>query len=208
MNNSPKQPPADRNRSRLIIIVLILIFSAPLLSSWFILNYTDMVRRSGANHGDLYDPLITMPKVELQDPFADNNGSSSLNGKWSLLYISNGACGEDCQYMIYSMRQVRMALSRYARHLQRVWMTDIDDLARIKSILSEYQGTLVLLKQADAWPLPLDAFAMSPITEPLQHDCLYVIDPHGQLVLRYRPGADPDGIISDLKRLLKSSEIN
>ena len=208
MNNSSQPSPVNRNRSRLIIIVLILIFSAPLLSSWFILNYTDMVRQGGANHGDLYDPLVTLPKVELRNPYADNNGSSGLRGKWNLLYINSGACGEDCKYMIYSMRQIRLAVSRYARHLQRVWMTDINDPDRIKSILSDFQGTLVLPKRSDSWPLPIDAFAMPPISEPLEHDCLYVIDPHGQLVLRYRPGADPDGVISDLKRLLKTSEIN
>ena len=49
---------------------------------------------------------------------------------------------------------------------------------------------------------------MPPVTNVLQSDALYVVDPHGSLVLRYREGSDPEGIISDLKRLLKSSEIS
>ncbi len=208
MNKSPQQAPAHKAHSRVIIIVLVLIFSAPLLSSWFILNYTDIVKEGGASHGDLYDPLVALPDVALEDPLVSDEDQASLHGKWSLLYISAGHCGESCEHKLYSMRQIRLAVSRYARHLQRIWMTDITDSATQKAILADYQGTLILPMDADNPPLPLKEFAMPPVSRPLQANCLYVVDPRGNLVLRYRPGADPEGIISDLKRLLKSSEIN
>jgi len=38
-------------------------------------------------------------------------------------------------------------------------------------------------------------------------DHIYVIDPLGNLVLRYARDADPAGIIKDLARLLKISRI-
>lgn len=209
MNNSPQQAPAHKGQPRVIIIVLVLIFSAPLLSSWFILNYTDIVKEGGASHGDLYDPLVALPDVALEDPFAsDDENQASLHGKWSLLYISAGNCGETCEHKLYSMRQIRLAVSRYARHLQRIWMTDIMDSATQKAILADYKGTLILPMNADKPPLPLKEFAIPPVSRPLQADGLYIVDPRGNLVLRYRSGADPEGIISDLKRLLKSSEIN
>lgn len=205
MNN---QHTAERKgHPRLVIIVLILIFSAPFLSSWFILNYTDFVRKGGASHGDLYDPLVSLPDVPLDDPYTDKNADASLHGKWSLLYVSAGRCGETCVHNLYSMRQIRLAVSRYARNLQRVWMTDLDDQSVLTDVLSDYKGTLILPMDTGKPPLPLEKFAMPPIAEPLQADCLYVIDPRGNLVLRYRAGADPEGVISDLTRLLKSSEI-
>ncbi|MDZ7734997.1 MAG: hypothetical protein U5P41_01780 [Gammaproteobacteria bacterium] len=206
MNNPPRQE--AKANPRLVIIVLILIFSAPLLSSWFILNYTDLINTGGASHGDLYDPLVALPDVSLRDPFAAGDRDAGLHGKWSLLYISAGGCNESCTENLYRMRQIRLALSRYARNLQRVWMTDIEDPEAIRQILGEYQGTLILPMETDDPPLPLSEFATAPVSEPLQADCLYAIDPHGNLVLRYRPGTDPEGIISDLKRLLKSTEIS
>lgn len=206
MSNPPRQ--AGKGNPRLVIIVLILIFSAPLLSSWFILNYTDMINPGGASHGDLYDPLVALPDVVLRDPFAAGDGDAGLHGKWSLLYISAGDCDKACIENLYRMRQIRLAVSRYARNLQRIWMTDIEDMDAIKRILGEYQGTLILPMETDDPPLPLNEFAMPPVSEPLQTDCLYAIDPYGNLVLRYRPGTDPEGIISDLTRLLKSSEIS
>jgi hypothetical protein len=38
-------------------------------------------------------------------------------------------------------------------------------------------------------------------------DRIYLIDPLGNLVLRYAPGADPSGIRRDLARLLRLSQI-
>ncbi len=208
MNNADNQSESKAGHPRLIIIVLILIFSAPLLSSWFIFNYTSLVDNQRARHGDMYEPLVRLPDVPLQNPYAEQQSDASLHGKWNLLYMNSGECNEDCQYNIYSMRQIRLALSRYARNLQRVWMTDIQDAAALRRVLEEYQGTLVLDSTAAAGKIQPADFAMPPITKPLENDALYVIDPNGYLVLRYRAGADPEGIISEMKRLLKTSTIN
>lgn len=208
MNNADNQSESKAGHPRLIIIVLILIFSAPLLSSWFIFNYTSLVDNQRARHGDMYEPLVKLPDVPLRNPYAEQQSDASLHGKWNLLYMNSGECDEDCQYNIYSMRQIRLALSRYARNLQRVWMTDLQDTAALRRELEEYQGTLVLDSTAAAGKIQPADFAMPPITAPLENDALYVIDPNGYLVLRYRAGADPEGIISEMKRLLKTSTIN
>ncbi len=203
-NSAPRKP----GHSRLVIIVLILLFSAPLLSAWIILNYTSLAQNKGASHGDLYEPIRPLPDVSLRDPLAAAEGESSLHGAWSLLYINSGTCDEACEYRLYTMRQIRLAVSRYARNLQRVWMTDIEDEAVIRNILSDNEGTLILpMDEAEARLGPAD-FAMPPVEQPFEADCLYIIDPHGNLVLRYREGVEPEGIISDLKRLLKSSRID
>jgi len=207
MNNPEElQTGAGKGRPRLVIIVIVLIFSAPLLSSWFILNYTDYISTGGASHGDLYDPLVSLPDVSLFDPLAEDS-DASLHGKWSLLYISSGPCDQECDYRLYSMRQIRLAVSRYARHLQRVWMTGLGT-EQVRKALQEYEGTLFLPMDVNDPPLPLEQFAVPPIDEVLQADCLYVVDPAGNLVLRYRPGVEPEGIISDLKRLLKTTRLD
>lgn len=192
-----------KGRPGRVLIVLVLLFSAPMLSSWILFNYTDLISGGGLQHGDLYDPLVKLPNVPLVDPLTGELGS--LYGQWSLLYMNRGPCKEECQYMIYSMRQIRLALARYANNLQRVWMTDIQDPEQLKAALVDYGGTQVLNSQTQADRIsPMD-FALPPIEQPLTDDSLYVIDPRGYLVMRYREGAKPGGIISDVKRLLKTS---
>lgn len=208
MNSTNQQASTGRGHPRLVIIVLVLIFSAPLLSAWFILNYGGLVNFGGASHGDLYEPMVNLPNVPLEDPFAADEKSENLHGKWSLLYMQAGDCDQTCKENIYEMRQIRLALSRYARNLQRIWMTDIQDNGRIRELLTEYEGTLILPLSKAAGQLSPADFAAPPVSKPLESDALYVIDPEGRLVLRYRSGADPEGIISDLERLLKGSRIS
>lgn len=207
-NSTPqRQASAGQGQPRLVIIVLILLFCAPLLSAWLILNYTNLGNDAEASHGDLYQPARSLPDVALNDPLAEDTARKNLHGDWSMLYISTGACDETCQYHLYSMRQIRLAVSRYARNLQRVWMTDLESEAAIRNVVSDYEGTLVLPMNNISGQIGPGDFAMPPVARPFQADCLYVIDPRGNLVLRYRTGVDPEGIISDLKRLLKSSRI-
>lgn len=208
-NNSVSrgEAPDKKSHPRLVIIVLILVFSAPLLSAWILINYAPLSREGNASHGDLYEPIRPLPDVSLQDPLNTDQKDKSLHGDWSMLYISTGPCGEACDYRLYSMRQIRLAVSRYARNLQRVWMTDLGNEAAIRNALSDYEGTLVLPMKGGGERIEPADLAMPPIDQPFQADCLYIVDPRGNLVLRYRPGVEPEGIISDLKRLLKSSRI-
>lgn len=207
MNKTTESSTNKQGHPRLILIVLVLVFSAPLLSAWFVLNYTSLVNAGGASYGDLYDPLVELPNVPLQDPYAPAE-DKQLYGKWSLFYMNEGECDEACRQQIYSMRQIRLALSRYARNLQRVWMTDIDNPAQLKEILADYEGTLVMpMDKVSGRIAPAD-FAMPPVNEPLENDALYAIDPQGRVVLRYREGYKPAGVIDDLKRLLKNTRID
>lgn len=207
MTEADNASAAKRGNPRLVFIVLVLLFSAPLLSSWIIFNYTDLIDSGGMQHGDMYDPLVKLPDVELRNPLADEDVGATLYGKWTLLYMNSGACGEDCDFKLYSLRQIRLALSRYARNLQRVWMTDLQDESLLRQALNDYAGTLVLNSRATEELAPGD-FAMPPLDDPLSEDAIYVIDPEGYLVLRYREGVEPGGIISDVKRLLKTSSID
>lgn len=190
---------------RLILVLLVLIFSAPFLGSLIIVNFTDLVNMKGASHGDMYDPHVKLPDARLHDPY-DPERETTLYGSWSMLYLHSGPCDSGCSDQIHAMRQIRLALSRYARNLQRIWLTDIDDERVLREVLTDYEGTRVL--HWDDAEFGLDEFELPPVSDPLQSDSLYIIDQDGYLVLRYRPGVEPGGIISDLRRLLKTARID
>lgn len=197
----------SKRHARLIVFVVVLMFTAPIATSWYLFYFTDLSKTRGESHGEMYQPLRQLSDAPLFDPFAEKQIEEHLHGKWTLLYISLGQCDEACKENIYRMRQIRMAVIRYADRLQRVWMTDLADTGMVKNLLQEYQGTKLLdLNRARA-VLSLDQFALGEDDDPLQADHLYVIDPFGNLVLRYRMDTDPVGIIKDLRRLLRNSRV-
>jgi cytochrome oxidase Cu insertion factor (SCO1/SenC/PrrC family) len=204
---TPGQPTAGKRNARIMIVAVALLFTAPMAVSWYMFHFADTSKMRGEGHGEMYQPLRPLSDAPLFDPFAEKPGTDHLHGKWTLLYINTGHCDDVCKENIYRMRQIRLAVIRYADRLQRVWMTDFADINQLKNLLQEYQGTKLLDINRVRSTLSPEQFALGDGDDPLQADHLYVIDPLGNLVLRYRMDTDPVGIIKDLRRLLRNSRI-
>jgi class 3 adenylate cyclase len=83
--------------------------------------------------------------------------------------------------------------------LERAWLLS-DDLRPAPNLLAEHEGTLVIRAAGSevlaAFPAPVDRAAH-----------LYVVDPQGNLMMRFPEKPDPTRMIKDLQRLLRPSRI-
>jgi len=67
--------------------VLLFLFAAPFVLSWWMINFTQLGRDGGAySHGDLLQPPRVVPDRTLLDPLADAR-SRHLYGKWNIVYL-------------------------------------------------------------------------------------------------------------------------
>ena len=193
---------------RTMVIVLCAVFALPPLLSWYLFNYTDLGRAGagGGEHGELIVPPRPLPDWTLIDPAAENETAVSLRGKWTLLYLLDGACGQGCVQNLYKMRQLRLATGKRAGRVQRAVLVangDRDALSREQ--LREYPGQLALYPGPAPAADVLSLFALTAADDPFSQDRLYLIDPQGNLMMAYAGTAEPKGIIKDLTRLLKYS---
>lgn len=120
-----------------------------------------------------------------------------MRGKWSLITIDSGECDEYCQMKLYQMRQIRLVQNTEKDRIERIWLID-DHLLPHQDIKHEYAGT-VLLSAKDS-----DLLSEFP-AEFSRRDHIYVVDPMGNLMMRYPRDANPTKISKDLKLLLKLS---
>jgi hypothetical protein len=170
--------------------------AAPTVAAWF--AYFVWQPQSRTNYGELVDPR-PLPDPELRLPDGRSFRLAELRGKWVLLQVDSGACGEACRRKLVYMRQARLALGKDADRVERVWLLD-DSAIPDPALLREHEG----LKAArasrgsllDELRLPENAAGY-----------IFVVDPRGNLMLRF-PG-DPDGrrMLRDLARLLRVSRI-
>lgn len=185
------------SNSRLKLVLLILIILSPIVISSFLHRWNIHPDKT-VNYGELIE--VTPLKGLATD--LENNTifrSRQFKGKWTLLMIDSGQCGEDCQDKLYKMRQVRLVQHVDKDKVQRIWLIN-DDLRPDSAIIDEYQGTrLVLAKGRDL----LEEF---PYVN-TQADHIYVVDPMGNLMMRYAANVDPKEMVADIKRLLKLSHI-
>ena len=83
--------------------------------------------------------------------------------------------------------------------IERAWLIS-DDVAPPAAVVSRYPGTWMIRAAGSG------LLGQLPVKGALA-DHIYVVDPFGNLVLRYPRDADPLKIIKDLSRLLKTSRI-
>jgi hypothetical protein len=98
---------------------------------------------------------------------------------------------------LYFMRQLRTAQHKNMGRVERLWL--LTDAGRPRAeLLAAIEGTrLAALKDgASAKAFPGDVT-----------DHLYVVDPNGNLMMRFPRDPDPSRILKDLQRLLRLSQI-
>ena len=190
MSMSPNSP--DRRRGRLALGGLALVFLGPLAVAiaWYFIGGGP--GGGGVNYGTLIEPPLSLDAREHFD--------AGLRGRWTLLVKVDGGCDTACREAIETLRQVRLATGREIDRIERALLLPADVAPD-----DEIVGTdpdLVVLQAGENAAAPA-AVALAPL--PGAH--VYVIDPIGNVILRYplRPERKP--LLADLKKLLKLSRI-
>ena len=93
-------------------------------------------RPGSINYGD----LIEIQKLSGEGVTQDTNiifRMKDLRGKWVMLTVDSGECGEACDTKLYYMRQVRTMQNREKDRIERLWL--IDNNAQVSpEILEKY----------------------------------------------------------------------
>ena len=182
------------------LLAVLAVCASPLIASYF----TYYVIKPGPknNYGSLIDPRQhPMPTLGLQSEEGKAVELSSLKGKWLILQIDDASCAEVCQRKLLEIRQLRLAQGKNMDRIERVWLiTDAQAVA--EKLKPGIAGTHLLrsdTSKLEKW-LPTESGTNL-------HDHIYLVDPLGNLMMRYPKDADPNKIKKDLSKLLKASAI-
>jgi len=186
-------PASARGRRTLLLIVAIGV--APIVASYAAYYWFTPSKR--VNHGEL---LQTAPAPALTGSGADGRPFSldDLRGKWVLLIASRIGCADACERALYVTRQARTIQGREQDRVVRLLLQPSAAPALPAAVSAAHPGLVVAgVDQGALEKLPLGASAAT----------IVLLDPRGNLVLRY--DADPDirGLANDLQRVLKASQI-
>jgi cytochrome oxidase Cu insertion factor (SCO1/SenC/PrrC family) len=207
----PRQP----IRRRRTLIALALLFFAP-VGLAFLLYYGSSWRPgSRVNHGDLIDPAVPLPEVALPQAAdtaggaapaaADTTSPAFLRGKWTLLYLGPGSCPDRCRADLYNTRQVRAALGADRERVQRVFIAE-GACCDLEWLRTQHPDLITLRASAAAAPL-IALLRAGALPAAAAADRVYLIDPLGNLMMSYALDARPKGMLEDLKKLLRLSQV-
>lgn len=193
----------QRQQGRKTFLGILLAFFGPLALAIFLFANLDMWQpQSTANHGQLMDPVRPLSYLQLQQSNGNALSLEDIRGRWTLVFIGQGACDLLCQTDLFKMRQARAALGRDLVRVQYLYLA-LDRAASqsAERLQSEHPKLLSGMVQPANQQQQLEAF------ETQAQGNVYLLDPLGNLVLRYDDQSTTKGIIKDLKKLLKVSKI-
>ena len=190
----------QRRTGRWKMLALLAVCAAPMIASY--LTYYVIKPTARTNYGTILDPRAhPMPRLGSVGLDGKPVELDAYRGKWIMLQIDQAECAERCRKKLYDMRQLRTAQGKERDRLERVWL--ITDDAPIETMLMrEYDGTHLLRVKPEAirnW-LPTE-----PGADVSDH--IYMIDPLGNLMMRFPKDANPNKVKKDLGKLLKASRI-
>ena len=189
-----------QSRGKWTLWLVIAVCAAPMVLSYIV--YYLVKPESRNNYGALVDPR-SYPIPQLQARALDGKPVEldAYKGKWIMLQVDSGNCTQYCQKKLYDMRQLRLTQGREKERIERVWL--IIDKEPLETVLMrEYDGTHMI--RADP-ALVRGWLPVEPNTTARDH--IYMIDPLGNLMMRFPKDADANLIKRDLGRLLKASGI-
>jgi cytochrome oxidase Cu insertion factor (SCO1/SenC/PrrC family) len=190
-----------RKKNLRTVGALAALFLLPLVASFW-MYYGSTWRPAGrTNNGELIEPARPLPPAELRDGRGNVASAALFHEKWTLVYVGDGQCDEACKTSLYFMRQTRLALNNEMTRVSRVFLASSQCCAN-DFLEREHPGLVVI----DATgPNATDLVNALPDVE--RSRSLFIVDPLGNLVMRYDTRADPKGLLTDLKKLLKLSHI-
>jgi len=195
-----QQNKQGQHAGRWKLFAVIAVCAAPMIASYF--AYYVIKPEGRTNYGALLDPRsYPMPDLGAVTLDGKSAGLDAWKGKWIMLQVDQSDCAEACKTKLYQMRQLRLTQGKEMDRIERVWaITDDKPLDTI--VMREYDGTRLLRVKPEAIKRWLPAEPGTAVT-----DHIYIIDPLGNLMMRFPKDPDPNKIKKDLARLLKASRI-
>ena len=187
-------------KNRLKLIFIACMFALPVLSAWLVFNNPQWLDGGKTkNYGELISPALAS---ELSDYVI--NGSqvdmSEMKGRWVLVHVdSDGQCSKLCEKSVHIVRQLNVLLSKDAKRLKRVYLDK-----------STGEGSLFLSNSPELYVFRWNDAHLEKLrgkVKGISDGDMLLMDPLGNIMMKYTQDADPYGIQKDLKLLFKASQI-
>lgn len=177
------------------LVLLLALFMLPIVAS--IGAYRYLQPAPTANYGELLLP----PAAITSQSFGRDGGGvfrfAEMKDRWVLVASDSGACDAACVEKLTAMRQVRLALGRNASRVGRVFV--VDDLrAPDRAALAGFDGMVIATTPPGM---------VLPPTAANDRAHIYLVDPLGNVMMRWPGKPQMKRMHRDLERLLKASQI-
>ncbi|MCW8332392.1 hypothetical protein [Vibrio paucivorans] len=175
-------------RGRLLLLGLVFTFAMPALIAKLVLS-NHWYQEGVTNKGTLLEPSVSYQSLGVNNPLDKKS--------WQLAYLVPDNCDDFCVQQLYLLGQSHLALGKYQTRVTPViLLSEKSDT----TIIKDYEFQVITINES--------------FNEQVKASEYVIVDPLGQLVMRY-PKVDAEqalvpqskGLLADLRKLLKLSRV-
>jgi hypothetical protein len=179
----------SRNRNRLVLIAIALMFATPIAIA-LLLNASGWRPAGTRNSGTLVQPAADVGNVPVTLADGSRLVWRDAQWHWTLLALPNGDCAQACQTRLAELVRMRITLNRNAERLRIVYLG-----ATLPASASAAAAPLLAGSDDDG------ALAAYRAANPGEL-ALALVDPNGLLMMRYAAGYDAALLRGDIVKVV------
>jgi len=185
-------------RSNTTLWLLLASFLVPAIVAYGYFFFGD--RPSVASNGELINPIIDIESLKLTDDTGQILTREELTPKWRMYYLTGASCDARCESDLYDMRQINIALGKNQDRVQHaVIHLQKPDLNYMNLLDAEHKNA-VRVYSTEQNTAVLNSGASS-------NGYIYLVDPLGNIMMKFPNGLGAKLILKDINKLLKISRI-
>ena len=198
----------NNNFKPYMLWLLIFTFIAPIGAAYWLYNVGGT--ENTVNKGEFVTSGVQLMDMGLTTLEGKAATEKDLYGHWHMMVFMNADCEKQCEETVYTVRQIKTSLHKESPRFVNVLIhfdKNIDTKFNEK-IKTHYANFDRYLADKETFNNAL-CYAGDQL---VQKNIMFIVDPIGNVILKYKMDQDAEGsiskdIISDIKRLLKASQI-
>lgn len=183
--------------------LMLFTFVAPIAMAFWLYNIGGT--ENTVNQGEFVKGGVQLLDLGITDQAGSAVTEKQLYGHWHMMFFMQNDCKGLCEETIYTMRQIKTSFHKDSERMTNVLIhfdKKFSDSfkARIKTHYANF----------DRYFADRELFNKAlgfQGNELMSKRMIFIVDPIGNVILKYNKDKTAKDIISDLKRLLKASQI-
>lgn len=202
----PRLDDRQVRRNRIKLLAILALFLLPPVSAWIVWkNYQETGVQSTTNAGKLVAPARPLLVAGLRQADGSSLSEADFRGRWTYVMFSPGECDERCMQQLYLTRQIRLAMNKDTPRVQRLLVLGADPTSELVRRLSDEHADLRWVVRGAAADTLLDSFRGGDFDATGEQ--YFLVDPLGNLMMYYDLEVPTKGMMKDLQKLLKISQV-
>ena len=195
---------ADKKRNPYTVWFVVIAFVAPVVLAYVMFFFVEV--KSFVNHGEILNPIVHISSFKLTDEANEIIPRAELTYKWRLISFVGRDCDQVCESRLYDTRQIHTSLGKDQHRLIRMFVhLEPAGESLVKLIDTTHENVIHVNGDVNTIKKTLGINIRDDAS--ITNNEIYIMDPMGNVMMRFTQDQPNKELLFDLKKLLKASQI-